>query len=1249
MNSPFSQVRSFLLAAILSILPLTNTHAFNGERVTEGDLTIEIGTVVRVDAASAKDEAAESLSKTGTPVQVPVILSNAGAQPLSIHLRASSVAEDVIIHQPERTAELPAKGNTKITFAFSLTEKAEIGLYPFHIVANSTTKSPSVGAHAVQIFSTESLLPPRDSSRFQKQGAVAVVPEIGALDLTSLHNQQVSYQIFNQEKPVTLPIGWQGADRESGMSLSQHPVDRPDPRMSLNLHPPYRKGAGTMFVEYRLSLPKTSSLRFSFDQAIRDSKPDEGTSDGVTFRVRVDGKVLFDRHSDSKTWLHGEVDLSPFAGREIVLSLECHPGPKNNTNCDSAYWGAPTVSAGNPPTEESAESRTERENLARQVLSGNPSSDKAIVFPLGPERQAVIVPGPRGIIDAVIALSAKGKTTLMDGFEIELDQQSLRQWPSSAQVVHVATHRDGNALRIDHDIVTPQGHVTLPVKLWADGPGLRIQIVDPADSQSRITRLAPGTFEHQAQRMYYGHGYCIVHPQKFTARGGGHDLAASHVGMDFTNGLSLLVASEMPPDAFEVDPDRHRYALVSHPASTYTLLPGADGAFDSAIAFRSIDPRTAAPAVAKKAGRFVFDLWGGDYRENADLLERCFHYGLTDSLVILHNWQRWGYDYRLPDIFPPNPKLGTIEDLRHLGELCRKHGVLWGLHDNYIDIYPDAEGFSYDLTSFHPDGRPRLAWLNEGRQAQSYQFRPDRLRPFLERNLSLIQDAFHPTTSFVDVWSSMNVFDFYDRDGQFHSRTETRKAWGDAFSTIRKTFGGNAPTISEAGSDQLVGQLDGADCQFLMIAQKGDRHVAERPCDDWERVPWFDAVLHSRFSLHGVGYSVRYQGPLSRDLHGIGSDDYISAEILTGHALMVDRGSLIHDAVRKYWLAQDIIASLRSDEIKSVTFDHDDIHRLIVRWKSGATIHVNRGKDDWKIDGRILPEYGFLARSGDAEASIERIRGQVVEQSRSLGKTYFNGRGFVPNTPLEIRPRAAGLEDLGNREFRLLVDWEAKQATETDMSVFYHFVSASGEAKEESTKDMFTGGGDPTPPSSQWQGKIQTGKNWKIRIPENFEPGEYSIRVGLFDRKGRGQRAHLRGSDDGNHRYEIARLVLEGNSQQPGQITAIRMIESQLPESPHLMPNLTTTDFGDAITSNGIRIITEAESIRVTPLPDEPMTALSLRPEKITGSKFVPERIEACDITGQVIRKIDFQMKDSLLSFSPIPEGFSYRIVKAKP
>ncbi|MFO0928477.1 MAG: DUF5696 domain-containing protein [Gemmataceae bacterium] len=475
---------------------------------------------------------------------------------------------------------------------------------------------------------------------------------------------------------------------------------------------------------------------------------------------------------------------------------------------------------------------------------------------------------------------------------------------------------------------------------------------------------------------------------------GGHGLAAGHVAFEFADGPALLVASDTPPEHLHVDPAARLYALHTHPDATFTFVPAASG-IDAGLRYRDLDPRTPPATFSRMAGRFVFDIWGGKYAENATMVRRAVAYGLTDALYILHVWQRWGYDYRLPDIFPPDPGLGTLANMQALARLCRDHKIPFALHDNYIDFYPDAHEYSYDHITFDAAGHPRKAWLNEYRRAQSYQFRPDHILPFVRRNLRPIAEQVQPTAYFVDVFASMPPFDYHDRKGQPHSRTETLRYWGEAFDLIRKELGGDAPMISEAGGDYLIGHLDGCDCQLLHLADRPARFTHRLPCKSWAIVPWLDLVHHHRFSLHGVGYSDRYQGERKRADHGIESDDYLSAEVLTGHAPMIDRPAMLRGAVRKYWLIQSIARAVAGDRIASVTFVDDDPQRLVIGWKSGVRVWVNRGDADWTVEGRTLPPFGFLARAGETEASVERMGGQVVERSRGKAGQYVNGRGAV--------------------------------------------------------------------------------------------------------------------------------------------------------------------------------------------------------------------------------------------------------------
>jgi hypothetical protein len=1197
--------------------------AFNGHKVTEGPLTLTI-------------EPIETVTQLDTPQTVRVTAANAGDAPLEVSLEMKGLVDACWPVGPtERRVTVAPKGNATATFQFTAGQGTYSVHYPVHVYATFPQAGKPVVAHAVQIFQAE--LPPAPAAATEP--AVNVVPRHGALPLATLKNYRVAWNYFDQPL-VHLPVGWQGSDPKSSASLTRSSVARGETKQALQMHPPYRPKGGSVYAEYRLKLPPTQPIRLVFANALRDHGPKEPASDGVTFRVWVGKEQLFERHTDAKVWTPGEADLSRFAGREVLLRLESHPGPKRSTTCDSCYWGDPVVIAGLPPAQLSeAEKRQLVEKATAALTSGQADGKSVLVFNLAGGARAVVGLGPYGLADGVLGFAQGDRRVIFDGLRIAiLNQQVGAATPIVFAKGLQATQDATGRVRIVQPMSISDAWFDLTTELWTDQAGLRVKVNCP----ERITDLALGPADQKAPRVYYGHGYCITEPEAFRAGGGGHNLATSHVGFDFQSGLSLLMASDTPPDNLQVDPAERVYTLHTHPESMLTFVPSAKGAFDCALKYRPLYDKKPAGGVARKAGRFVFDYWGGNYADDAAMLKRVFDCGATDSLVIMHNWQRWGYDYRLPDIFPPNPKFGTLEDMQHLAKVCADRGVLFGLHDNYIDFYPDAEGYSYEHITFNEAGQPRKAWINYGRAAQSYQWRPDHIRPFVQRNLALLKASIPQSTYFVDVFTSANSFDYYDRQGKFHSKLETRRCWGEAFALMRETLGNNAPTVSEAGSDHLIGYIDGADCQFMRLGTKPRQFYNRIKCEDWARVPWFDVVNHTRMSLHGVGYSGRYQGGLSRALYGIESDDYISCEMLTGHALMVDLGCKVRGAVRKYWLAQDLIRSLADDEIVGCQFDGDNRHRILVTWKSGAKVYVNRGESDWTVEGRVLPQYGYLATNGRIESSIERIGGAVVEQSRSSKGFFVNGRGYDADPPLKILPTLERVEHVGGRQFKVLVNWDAGKPAAKELTVFMHFYQP--QVSRNKLVGFMGGGGKPAQPTTLWNGRVTTGDKWTMTLPEDCPPGEYEILVGLYDPKGKpAKRYRLLGNDDSQLRYCVGTLVVESDKK---GITAIRLGEKAEISSlvSRLEPNATPVDFGLAKTLGAFRCEVAAKKLVVTPLPDGAPAKIGLRLDKIVSAPAKVRRIEAVSFDGLKKADVPYQASGSEIGFEIGNDDVTYQI-----
>ncbi|MFP4381308.1 MAG: DUF5696 domain-containing protein, partial [Candidatus Sumerlaeia bacterium] len=103
-----------------------------------------------------------------------------------------------------------------------------------------------------------------------------------------------------------------------------------------------------------------------------------------------------------------------------------------------------------------------------------------------------------------------------------------------------------------------------------------------------------------------------------------------------------------------------------------------------------------------------------DFRETARIIEDAKKLGMKRGILSYHGWINGGYDETHPDIWPPEPKLGTIEELR---DICTPDGPFVGdLHDNYQDIYEQSASFPQG-TCRRRDGAPLAGGYWRGGQA----------------------------------------------------------------------------------------------------------------------------------------------------------------------------------------------------------------------------------------------------------------------------------------------------------------------------------------------------------------------------------------------------------------------------------------------------------------------------------------------------------------------------------------------------
>jgi hypothetical protein len=957
--------------------------------------------VDKVGPLTVKLEGPAEVSQIEQSIPIGVVIENEADQAISGVLRLGVIDQWTVEPATPTAWQVAGRATVRLTVQVKAGKGSYAAHYPVHAFVEFGSGGVTRVAHPILIIKTTFANPPR--ATVPVPWKPLHVAADSTLALWELPMRRMIVHVFG-EQPLLMPAGTIGSEPRSraDVGLGRETLES-SARSVLIMHPPWWEGrVGTVALEFPLTLPDVKPISLTFANAMNPG----GQSDGVTFRVRVApwdtgdapwGEVVYERHTDAKSWQEASVDLSAFAGRAVRLQLESHPGPKNNTGWDRSFWAEPTLIVGTPQPADPFPPSDEQNSQLLGEIRGD-----------GEVYAVRLWPGRRGLLDSTVCFDDGQRRLFFRGFEVTVLGARLDQPQSPVRLLRVEQQPAEGGLCMRHTFETGDGTFDVIGSLSIESNVLRARFAIANAPPPRpwfdvhLEDVALGRWSHDVSQVYAGTGNVLRKPREFRLSFDGHRLSTSFVGYDFEDTFSLVEAVDTPPLHLDVQPARQHASLHASDDQTRTLIPTGN-VWSAVKRWRQVDGRSAAAGVERTAGRFVFDLWGGRYASSTQELKKSFRYGLTDAMVIWHNWQRWGYDYRLPEIYPPNPQFGTENEMRDLIQACREAGVPVALHDNYIDYYPDAKGFSYRETiAYGADGAPVRAWLNEGRNAQSYRYRSDCVEPILKDNLRMIRDNLNPSAYFIDVWSSVRPYDYWTADGKYFNAVYSRNTWGELFAWIREHLGENAPQISESGHDQLIGWLDGAQANHLRVGQPaaGDYSWAvwDWNCDDSERIPWYDAAYHDRFILHGAGYETRYAAGLDTRLHGIHSDDYITTEIMTGHPAMVP-GAFDRQVVRKYWLTQDVMRALALRTIESVEFVENDLHRQHIQWSGGGHVWVNRGESDWPIENTTLPQYGFLARipteKGLVVAAIERRDGLIVESCLSPSAHYVNARSLA--------------------------------------------------------------------------------------------------------------------------------------------------------------------------------------------------------------------------------------------------------------
>lgn len=999
-------------------------------------------------------------------------------------------------------------------------------------------------------------------------------------------------------EPIELPVGWL-SDMDSPRGAAYQPGVQMLGRTAMFFHVPWRGVSGPLWIDYALALPDLRPLTLHLGHTLSPQAAAPGRSDGVTFTAFLfapsgERRRLLQDHDQAAEWSDESFDLSEYAGQTVRLRLQVHPGPAGNASFDFSYWDGRIVAGeageSDAPTAAALAARPAYQAVAGRDLAPllNRAGGGEGVWPPAflPQEHSLSVRGGAYVFRATAADASlewvwRPTTGTLDDLTVEVDGGAPFQPAAGGGVTFdlgegpvrgvggeaLRTHidREARTVSVDWRYPASQGGATVRWRLGLAGRALTVsaesdELLAAAFSLGQVA----GVDRRRGVQVPYLAGtlFYLPTPGLYTGR-----------WLDWTKSN----ASRAPQGeaAYHAKTDGTRnplreegYVAVSpHLAETLPNLPHPVSPYRELLA----------PLI-------VLDIWGhqpGGYAGDADLLRRLKDRGVDHMIIIQHDWQRYGYDVKLPDHLPANPAYGGDEGMKLFGDTARELGYPWSVHENYIDLYPDAPSYEAHLRALEPDGSPALAWFNEGTGVQSYTLKPNHAMRFVRQTSPEIHRRFGTTASYLDVNMSAPPWIHLEHDaGQpLAAMARGRFAWDtELFALLRRAHGG--PLLGE-GNNHFYwgGRVDGVEAQVA----EGELHT---PLLDFDLLR-----LQPQMVNHGMGYLERWfqQGYNANFGTNVGTytdlDRYRAQTVAYGHAgfigaALVGREDLVAKEHHLLTGVQRLVHTARPTAIEywvedrfvpaSVAVALGDTWRQRVRYSNGLTVWVNWAAEPWAIEGHTLPQWGWRASGPGTDVGTALREGRVVDWARTPEFTYadartsFLGEAYV-RRHARIEPKLARFRYLGGDQIELTYEWHVEQDLDRDYNVLVHF---NNDAVSQWGGDHIVFQGDhaaPRPTSTWRAGEVIVDGPHTVTVSPEYDT--YDITIGLHD----GRRLPLVGPRATLDRILLGRLAVTRDGE---QVTRVRLVELSdeeraAPEGP---------DFGERVNPAGTRV--EVERLR---------------------------------------------------------------------
>lgn len=387
------------------------------------------------------------------------------------------------------------------------------------------------------------------------------------------------------------------------------------------------------------------------------------------------------------------------------------------------------------------------------------------------------------------------------------------------------------------------------------------------------------------------------------------------------------------------------------------------------------------------------DTWGVQlnftFEECADLAEHLQRdLGIDRAMLVLNGWINGGYDNRHPDVLPAAPEMGGNEGLAACSRRVKALGWLFGLHDNYQDMYRDAPSWNEEYIMKNADGSLRKGgvwaggpcWLICSQKSVELASRPHNVpavkalcAPTLYFSDTIFAaglyecfDPKHPLTPADDIRYKQQLCDYLR--GQFGLfGSEEGREWGVAHADYFEGLMSHRTHFQRANDPDVIIPL------FELVY--GDAipiytHQSDRPLPD---NPGYilDHILYAEMPVYNFG-NHRYWINAAGDFKPASDSD---PRLLFAHKTGLGlTDGFIKNTYEVLSPLHRLTALLPMTDHRFLTANRK---AESTRFGKDVEITVNYGTNDLVLKNAVLPQYGFLIESPTLVAFHARSYGTM--------------------------------------------------------------------------------------------------------------------------------------------------------------------------------------------------------------------------------------------------------------------------------